>query len=135
MKAIKVMGQAAGGSGGSVSITNQNITDLESGIPAAAAYYLMTDGTVENQDAIYLESWLLTGTNSDFDARVTTTGGTPGGGSGIGSWLNLGTMRLWTVTQSPIGSVNWTFDVEIRNATSLVVLDSAAISLTATRDS
>lgn len=61
-----------------------------------------------------------------FEARSTTTVGGPGTTDpSAGAWVALNVDRIW----SKLGSL-WTFTLEIRRASDLVVLDSCTVSLT-----
>ena len=74
--------------------------------------------------------WLVYGTNSDMEVRVTETVGTLTSGT-VGTWLNLGTTRTWSKVATTYGPQTVTFTVEIRDVSTLVVLDSASMTLTA----
>lgn len=76
--------------------------------------------------AIGSQEWLSAGnTPADYDVRVTETSGTFATGT-VGTWLNLGTTRDWTQTRnfgtSGIGTTSVTYQVEIRDASTLEVL-------------
>lgn len=73
-------------------------------------------------------NWLTGGTPSNYEVQATLVSGTFTSGT-TGSWLNLGTTRTWTrgATVGNFQTVTATF--EIRDATSLVVLASANITL------
>lgn len=106
-----------------VTISNQSIFQL--GSPFVASYKLNNDGTVKNHNNSLLETWLLTGSASGFEARVTVTSGALSSGT-VGSWVNLGTSQTWS--RSSTGET--IFLVEIRDAATLTVQDSATITLT-----
>lgn len=81
--------------------------------------------------------WLISGTASDYEVRATqnlTTGVPPGAVSGtFGTWQSLGTDRSWfvEVTNPGIGTLNAQLfmTIEIRDASTLTVLATAAITL------
>lgn len=103
---------------------NMNATGVASGttIPAGGA-----------GDGSYAPEWLTGGGSSAYEVRWTTTAGALSSGT-AGVWLNLDTSQTWTRTQGPaIGSLSCTGTVEIRDAMTLVVLDTATIDLVAER--
>lgn len=121
---------AGGGSG--VSITNRTVNVLGAGYQEAG-YQLTNTGVVNELDngaASFLESWLSSGSPSDYQVRVTDIGGGLTGGSGTGSWLSLGTTRQWWVGESFSGSsISNDILVEIRDVATSTVQDSATITL------
>ena len=83
-----------------ISITAQNIFATRFVGASTAGYRLNTSGIVESQaTAVYttLETWLVLGSASAYEARATVTAGALSSGT-AGSWLSLGTSREWTVT-------------------------------------
>lgn len=120
-----------------VNITDQYISDVGSFVRATAGYRLNSSGIAESiVDVTYttLETWLLSGAASDCEVRVTLSLGTLSSGT-TDTWQNLGTSRSWTVVA---GNYYPEFAeaeivVEIRNATTLTILDTATINLQAER--
>lgn len=94
-----------------------------------------SDGTVWVNEGTntYRYTWKTgSGTGSDYEIRVTPTGGSPGGFSSgsTGTWLSLSSNRAWTRGSSTSGGLLTVIATyEIRDATSLVVLASASITL------
>lgn len=118
-----------------VNIAAQNLSHSVGVGTARSGYRLNASGIVEERDgASYstLETWLPFGTASGYEARVTVTLGTLTSGT-TGSWVSLGSSQEWYVEQGTVGTNTCDFTVEIRNATTLVVIDSAAITLEADR--
>lgn len=117
-----------GGSGGSVSIDDHTVTKLgTAGTVLSASYKLDSDGNAYNQAATLLEAWLDSGSAGDFECRATVTGDfTPSGT--LDSWLALSTDRQWVFSSTD--SATTSILIEIRDATSHTVLDSATITLT-----
>lgn len=71
--------------------------------------------------------------SGDYDCQATLNSGTLDGGSdATGSWLSLSTTRTWEVTRTNVGANSANLTIEIRDATTLAVLDSGTINLTAT---
>lgn len=105
-------------------------------------FKLGSDGVAEIADEIGVLNpiageWLVSGTASDYEVRATqnlTTGVPPGTVSGtFGAWESLGTSRSWyvEVTNGGIGILNAQLymTIEIRSASTLTVLATAAITL------
>lgn len=134
MLALKLRASGAvGGSGSGVSITSRSINN--NGVGArAVTYRINATGVVERgRNGIYatLETWLLSGAASGYDSYVTVTSGALTAGT-TGAWLNLGTTRDWTLTAyNPGDDFTCIMTVQIRNASSLVVLATATITLNA----
>lgn len=120
----------------SVRISNQAIFDTAVGT-ATAGYRLTSSGLARRRNgATYttLETWLLSGLASAYEARATVQSGTLTNGI-TGTWLSLSSDREWScVDTSPgDGPVEASLLIEIR-AASGATLDSATVSLTATSD-
>lgn len=108
--------------------------------PAAAQASLgvYADGFVKRSinggAALNQYTWLLLGINTDYDVRLTTIAGTAPAGPALATWHNLGTDRVWTLSQAggAVGSSSYSGTIEVRDAVSLVVLGSATFSWSAT---
>lgn len=90
------------------------------------------NATDTNATLNFQYNWLSSGAASGYDIRATATSGTFSSGT-TGTWLNLATTRAWTR-----GAIAGTFQsvtalFEIRNASTLIVLASASITLEADR--
>lgn len=105
-------------SSSSAAISNQTIQTMGSGTQTAL-YRLNSSGIVQevlNGSPNTLETWLLSGTASLYEARATVTVGSLSGGT-TGSWLNLGTTRDFWVTETVIEATkSATMTVELRLA-------------------
>ena len=118
-----------------INIADQNATHSVGSGTATGGYRLNTSGIVEKRlggSYTTLETWLSFGTASNYECRATVISGALSSGT-AGSWLSLGTSREWTVTQSVVGTNTCDLTIEIRNASTLVVLDSATITIEADR--
>jgi len=120
-----------------VNITDQSINVTRSSAPSTAGYRLNSSGIAESLSNLAyttLETWLLSGAASDYEVRVTLSSGTLSSGT-TGTWQNLGTSRSWTVVDSTFDAVFAEAEivVEIRDATTLMILDTATITLQAER--
>lgn len=94
---------------------------------SSAGTYSITD------DATSSGTWRLTGASADYDIRWTNTAGTLTTGT-AGTWQNLATSRAFGVTRATFGTKTCTGTVEIRSATSLLVVATGTITLNATVD-
>jgi hypothetical protein len=119
---------------GALSVNINDATCSASGVGGAGAgYNLVNDGT-GNGSGIAGFTWLQAGAASNYEVRATLQSGTFGSGT-YNVWLNLGTSRNWSLTESSIGTLTNTNLLQIRSAASGVILDSAIITLSATRTS
>jgi hypothetical protein len=117
----------------SVSITDKTVFAASRGT-ASVSYSISNDGTVRNQNNATLEAWLhgMGGSVGDYEVRATVVSGSLTAGT-TGSWLNCGTTRTWTLTNSAVdnSTITAVLTIEIRLASSGVVQDSAAVTLSA----
>lgn len=128
-----------------VNISDQSWTNLgPTTLQSRSGYSLNNTGVVQRQTAgtfSTVETWLLSGAVGDYEARATITSGPTGTGNltgTTGSWLNLGTTRTWVVQDTTDGITDpyaVTLLIEIRNATTLVVHDTATVYLEANFES
>lgn len=72
-----------------------------------------------------------TGVGADYDIRWTNTSGSLSSGT-VGTWLSLGSNRVFGVVRTISGTKTCVGTVEIRNATTLAVLATGSITLEAT---
>lgn len=103
---------------------------------ARAQYRIQADGLVRSDNVAgtptTLETWLVSGVNSDFEVRATHVSGDVPAGP-LNTWEDLTTDCVWTndVTSSaPIESTS-VITVEIRRKSDNVVLTTATITLIA----
>jgi hypothetical protein len=76
--------------------------------------------------------WVTPKTNfSAYDCMLTVNSGTAPAGAATATWLNLGTTRTWTLTQSVVGSKSNSCTLQIRNSASGTVLGSCNVSMSA----
>lgn len=120
----------------SINIADQAIYRV-SATATTAGYRVNTSGISEKREgATYttLETWLTSGyTASNYEVRATLLSGDALTSGTVGSWLALSSSREWR-QQVPGGSsgIVWSSNllIEIRNATTGVVVDTANVSLT-----
>lgn len=126
------MGAAGSMGGDNIQLVEQDSVDVEfSPTTALARYKLNNDGTADIENWGSFDWTNNPGGVGNYEARATyNSGDTPISGDSTGSWLNLATTRqwLWSVT-SLTRSTNLT--IEIRHATSLVVLASVTVDISA----
>jgi hypothetical protein len=65
-------------------------------------------------------TWIVSGSPSDYDIRLTITGGSTPTGAATGTWLSLGTTRVWSLSQTVPGANTSTGDLEIRQGVTVV---------------
>lgn len=138
-----MVGAIAGGltDAGQVVITNRTIThSVTSPSNALAGLRLRNDGVLQENRGNALTTisgeWQDpqgSAPGADFDVRVTVSTGVTPAGEAVNAWLNLGTTREWRVTEGRDGlfSTSSTLFVEIRDAATGAVLNSATITLNA----
>lgn len=110
---------SGGGGGGSVALTDQSLSRATfNGLTATVGYRIDSDGGVYSVKgtAVLLETWLLSGLNSDYEVRATlVSGDTPSGT--LGSWLACSTDRTWSLAA---------VDEELFCSLSIQIRDAAA---------
>lgn len=123
--------------GGATSTGTATFTLNTSG---AAQYTTVGNNSVPTQGTgSYAGEWMINPPSSQYEARATVTLGSLSSGT-TGTWLALSSSRSWTCTTTIGGgggdsSQLCTLTVEIRDAATLQVLDSATISLDAEANS
>lgn len=126
-----VLSLMVGATGGPrVSLQGLDSTDNANEPADASASYSLTSGGLEDVTPGGSGTWLLSGSASDYDARATLVSGAVSSGT-LNTWLNLGTTRSWTRTQTVAGSSAVTLQIEIRLAATGTVLATAQTTLTA----
>lgn len=128
---LSASGGGGGGGGGSgVSISDHTIGKIGNGTATISVYIVYgSDGTTRNQNNAILETWLVTGAVSDYEIRATQQAGSSPVGT-FNTWLAL--PQTWSLSVAAGAEDSATFLIEIRDATSHVVLDSATITLNGT---
>lgn len=122
-----------GASAESIAISNQTAVDRDLVGTAIAGYRLNSAGTAEltvlptGAYSALPGEWLVYGTNSDYEARMTYVSGdalttTPGAG-----WFVLSTTRTWALNGAAGADHDSINLLEIRRASDGIVLASATI--------
>lgn len=121
--------------GTKVQLSNQSVSDVGAG-SRGASYSLQSDGDVEGVagvSTVVFPPWVvpknLAGGN--YECRATLNSGSLGSGT-TGSWLALSSTRTWAVATSSPGTQSANLTIEIRLASTGVVLTSATITLNST---
>jgi hypothetical protein len=118
-----------------VSITDTSDNALGAA-PVSAGYQINTNGSVyPTSTLVAYETWLVRGATSDYQARATLVSGTsPADGNALSTWFSCSTSPTWILTKrsgAAGSSVSCVLTIEIRDAASGTVLDSATVTLSA----
>lgn len=103
---------------------------------AVAGYRLLTSGEEEAGTGTNFVSytsvgtWLLAGAAGDYEVRATLDSGAITSGT-TGTWLALSASYAWEVLRTSVGTTTAELTIEIRDAATLEVLDTASVTLTA----
>lgn len=98
----------------------------------ATATYRLTNTGLEQATSRTDSTWLLSGSASDFDVRMTVTSGTLTSGT-VGSWVNLAATQEWTLVRglNIPGVLTAEATVELRPAGGGATVDSAVVTFEA----
>lgn len=119
-----------------VTLTNQNVSEVNVGSPSSATYIANSNGSIQQSTigggTTTLEQWITPAVGmSGYEVRATLNSGSLTTGT-TGSWLTLGSTQSWNCAQSVVGTKTANLTIEIRNATTLVVKASCTVIITAT---
>jgi hypothetical protein len=78
--------------------------------------------------------WMLRGAVADYEIRLTKNSGTDPGSGNLATWESLSSSRFWSWTRSGVGETTFTGLLEIRRASTGLVLDSGSVSITISVD-
>lgn len=113
-----------------VDIQGGSLTRIRAAPSTSTVSYALQSDSLEVGTAgvgAFSRTYQTGGSASAYDVRATVTSGALTSGT-TGAWLNLGTTRTWTC--STVGGVESAdLLIEVRDATTLVVVDSATVSL------
>jgi hypothetical protein len=114
-----------------------DVSDARMNTTSSASFTLNNTGTYSSIANVLAPSgtWLGSGSASSYDCRATIVSGTVTSGV-VGTWQNLGTSRGWSKNDSTAGFTgeSVTLTLEIRDASSLAVVATATLGLTAFDD-
>lgn len=114
-----------------VSITDANAVKAAVSGSTYAGYQVASSGVINKREGsatTFYETWLVTGSASDYEVRATLAGGTSPSGSALGTWLGCGATRDWGLTDvvADASPVTCDLTIEFRLAGgSGLVLDTA----------
>ena len=104
---------------------------------AQAALQVNSDGDTYTRTGVgssfaSVGTWLITGTNSDYDYILSGSGDTPTSGS-LDTWIGGATTTYWQLDETTDGNASKTFDGTLtwRDATTYEILASAAVRIKA----
>lgn len=120
-----------------VSIGDVSVDDVTiSPTNASSTYRLESSGAVSKTTAsggtTSLGDWIspTSAAGANYEVRATVNSGSLSSGT-TGSWTALSSNQLWVRQQTSIGTSSCNLTIEIRHATTLVVLNTASITLNA----
>ena len=126
-------------SGPRVSIADLSVDDVTVSPTNASSTYQLTNAGVINRITVSggtttPGNWVFpaSAAGANYEVRATVNSGALTSGT-TGSWTALSSTQSWVRQQSSIGTSSCNLTIEIRHATSLVVLDTASITLNAER--
>jgi hypothetical protein len=103
--------------------------------PVLIAYRVHSNGNIFKETGALWDTWLISGTGSDFEVRASSHTGDAlkGGYSPLNTWISLASGEaIWALEATVDPSIkNATFVVEIRRVSDSFVFPSATIDLTA----
>ena len=121
----------------SAQLHNQSLYASAVNSTATASYQIASSGNVIGNGAT-LEAWLIgTGANSSsYEVMATQSSGSAVSGT-LGSWLNCGTNRSWSISNGARNNsvITGVISVQIRDVATQTVQASASITLSAESDS
>lgn len=125
---------SSGGGGPTIAISDASVIAAGSAGSVNAGYSLLNNGNVQetiNSTPSTVGTWVSPASGmSGFEARATVAAGSGGTLTGtVGSWLSLGTSRIWSLSRASAGFADRTLTIEIRDAASLSVVATATITL------
>lgn len=126
---------AAAGGGVRTTLNAIEVLNSNSGATCYAGFQLDADGKLyltNNAGALVYQYDVFAPLSAaaNYEARLTTSTGTLTTGT-AGSWLALTLDRYWDVQRASAGTKSYTGTIEIRDATTLVVVESESVSLEA----
>lgn len=117
-----------------VSLSNLNLNTLTiTPTDATCSYSLNSTGSQTDSDGGN-RNWITPTSNAgNYSARMTLNSGSAYTSGTVGAWLNLGTTRTWSLTESRNGvfSSSNSGTIEIRRDSDSVVVASATITMLA----
>lgn len=134
---------SVGGTAPTVNITSATYQSFNYAVNVTATASFQNNGVLNGADSGGIGNQWITmrpvdlATAAAYDIFVQHVGGNAPSGSALNTWLNLGTTRNWSITAIYVGgpsSNSTVLSVQIRDAGTLAVLDTATITLDAFTD-
>ncbi len=116
----------------SVAISDQFVGNFTTGAPCLSTYTLNSSGAATSNAFSIPGEWLVSGTNADFQCYMTPTSGTFFSGP-TNVWTDLTASVAWVKRQGIVGIGQVVGTLQIREKISLVVVDTATITIEAER--
>lgn len=119
-----------------IALTNDSDTHIVTQpANAAASFGLTNTGFRSKHTGTTGVPWITPQVNmANYSVFCTVLSGTLTSGSATGTWLNLGTSQSWVRNATTNGTFQAVIRLQIRRDSDGVVLATADITLTATRD-
>lgn len=121
-----------------VNLTNHTVSDTSTTPGAEASFILNLDGRAQHGELVlgtsgdYSGEWRVSGASADYESRVTKNSGTTPTTGTLNTWQALSSTRTWALaTDADPQTRTCNLTVEIRDAVTLVVLDSCTVVLNA----
>lgn len=128
---IAAIVSATSGLGGTVATPDLNPNQSNPGGTATATLSLTSAGAYSATNDLSGNYCNPTSLASQLDARLTLVSGTIPGGPLVGTWVNLGTTRTWSLIATA-GQVRQSVcTLEIRETVSGLVRDTSAVTFDA----
>lgn len=113
-----------------VNLLGLDPSDAQINPTPATAQYRLTSTGLEQATGSSDNTWLLAGSASDYEVRLTVNSGSLSTGS-VGVWESLGTTRTWTLTRGSVGTSTADTTVEIRLTAGGAIVATANVIFTA----
>lgn len=130
----------ASGDATPVQLAGAMLSDAVYSTDAEVSYRLASTGEEQSYEGdggthADIGDWLLEGSNSDYECRLTVNSGDNPTGSSLATWLALSTTRTWTLSDTSEGDGAESNDctIEIRDQASGDVLASKNLTMSADR--
>lgn len=124
----------------SVTIDDTFVSDVRLSPTNASAQYQLTNAGIVNRitsagGTVQTDTWIspISFAGANYEVKATSLGPDTLTSGTTGSWLALSSTQTWSLSQTTDGTSTVALTIEIRNAVSLAVLDTATITLSAER--
>ena len=136
---MSILAQMVMGVGGvRVRVTGGSFTDTAATPFNPSIQYALSNAGVEsyagaNLGGATVGNWITptSAAGAAYEVRATLVSGSSPGG--LNTWLSLGSAQSWTLSTASVGTVTCQLTIEIRSASSLAVVATGTVTLTATK--